>query len=1417
MPRNSRKSSSQPPFSSTPRRHFRGSPVAHRTRRQISFVRAVQIGLCKICHRVLPDTQSLWDHIKSAHSPSAKQQCCLNSFPTEFHFDANLAKANAWEIFFGTTSCPQLKHNDSPTCATEPVLNSPDPSCSPIKQCVSPEHSPVPVFSTLDLSLDAVEKGLMSSFSQPTARVSDVSVVPSGDCCVPDQVGSQTVDTGSPVPLGLSHSWCAPTSVYTLPSAQLKGSEHSKSLPLNLISVQCDSPIWPTVSPVQTQVLAPVQPECTPLDPDSPITEITGEESTSVLPCGDQASDAQIENLPTVHTVCEIQPKTRSPTQPKSPDILDIVLGGDISLPESPDFAQLKEAWPGELNGSPPHPAFSPPSYAAITANRRTPKRATLFFCVACDKKFYTQHGLQCHVCASAKTLPDTAACSQQKSVSFSNRSLQALPPRLQRQQVTNLSSKTGVVCLFCERVFRSQAALAQHSRALHGVAPQAREPVAQCNSQIVTPVRNSLPAPKPVKDASKVSPLKCPDCDFVPVSKKSLFYHVKDKHQAKSPPLAPNEGPSKAPFINDLPLSFSGNVLQASFPMAAIVPCPMQSCTQNFATTDWSNASSSIRAHLRETHSIPSPKTYLFCSLCSSGFFEHPDEHSCLKSGFILKFAPKPQRPRMPVTLDKPPEGIAPLAEQMVKSVASKNQHVKPQVTRNRRAKSPVPKNRQVPKTTGVPPSPSGVDIVDDIIRYSFPLPRTLQCPVSRCTHSFSTRKWYTTNTSLKRHLTSFHRRPNLAVQFWCSVCGKTIHQPAKHKCLLGASLVLESKGEQWACHECDFSATTKTGLDNHVKMHKREAAAAVLPRLDIPSSTVKKRKKTKAKLDPISSGDPGGAQLAPPAAPRVRNTAVPVTDDTVVSGRADVAVPTVLDSFNEALDTLLEVDEISDRLSHFENLVDGVVEAVQGHFNLVRPQNNQNREPNKPKGPDLQNPQATQRSYRWNRRKCVRQITQANSMRCPLPRDTIASFYEATWANALHQVSSPSQAPPVRPPITEALSREFVLQCLKSSENSAPGPDLITYKHWREVDPGCVILTKIFNVCLRLSDVPKRWKCSNTILIQKCDDPVSLNDWRPISLSDTAYKLLSKCLARKLSDWCEVYEALSPAQKGFSPFDGVIEHNYLLSEHLETARRDKCERFVAWLDIANAFGSIPHSVILEALQRNGVDQDFLQLVKNIYTHAETRVLTEEGPTDPIPLMCGEAREERSVLAFADDIVLLAKTGPQLQLLIDKAFGFLNQLHLVVNPAKCATLHLSGSTPVGARPSSFKIGESELRSLSDHDAYSYLGKPVGFFLQKNFADANEALRLADAISKSNLAQWQKLDALKTFFFPSLSFAMRTDQLDKTAWSEVDKFVRGEVKSVLALPTKASAYYLHASRKSGGCSIPQPPRIQIFT
>ncbi|GFY43617.1 retrovirus-related Pol polyprotein from type-1 retrotransposable element R2 [Trichonephila inaurata madagascariensis] len=173
----------------------------------------------------------------------------------------------------------------------------------------------------------------------------------------------------------------------------------------------------------------------------------------------------------------------------------------------------------------------------------------------------------------------------------------------------------------------------------------------------------------------------------------------------------------------------------------------------------------------------------------------------------------------------------------------------------------------------------------------------------------------------------------------------------------------------------------------------------------------------------------------------------------------------------------------------------------------------------------------------YMWKGRKCVRAIANDDSQRCKISKERVQE-HKATWESPCPVVNEvPSRIPsptlqdlPHRPPVLEFLTPKIVAASLRAAENSAPGPNLISYKHWREIDPSCKILTRIFNICLKIADIPDVWKTSKAILIHKGDSPEQIENRRPISLSDTAYKLFMKCVARGLAVWCDVHEVLSP-----------------------------------------------------------------------------------------------------------------------------------------------------------------------------------------------------------------------------------------------------------------------------------------------
>lgn len=78
----------------------------------------------------------------------------------------------------------------------------------------------------------------------------------------------------------------------------------------------------------------------------------------------------------------------------------------------------------------------------------------------------------------------------------------------------------------------------------------------------------------------------------------------------------------------------------------------------------------------------------------------------------------------------------------------------------------------------------------------------------------------------------------------------------------------------------------------------------------------------------------------------------------------------------------------------------------------------------------------------------------------------------------------------------------------------------------------------------------------------------------------------------------------------------------------------------------------------------------------------------------------------------------------------------------------------------------------------------------------------------AQKLMTSSLAPWQRIDALKTFLYPSLQFALRTGTLTKTDWKKLDQFIRPMLKTTLNLPQRASNDFLYRSRQMGCLGIP---------
>ena len=160
----------------------------------------------------------------------------------------------------------------------------------------------------------------------------------------------------------------------------------------------------------------------------------------------------------------------------------------------------------------------------------------------------------------------------------------------------------------------------------------------------------------------------------------------------------------------------------------------------------------------------------------------------------------------------------------------------------------------------------------------------------------------------------------------------------------------------------------------------------------------------------------------------------------------------------------------------------------------------------------------------------------------------------------------------------------KEFVK---KARAGAAPGPNGVPYKVFKAC-PGLLhLLWKLLKVAWRQDIVPIFWAEADGVYIPKEALSEILNQFRPISLLNVEGKIffgvLTGRLVRFLMDNGLVDTSVQKA--GLPGFPGCLEHCTMIWHTIQEAKRQRDDLAVVWLDLANAYGSVPHRPIQYAM----------------------------------------------------------------------------------------------------------------------------------------------------------------------------------------------------------------------------------------
>jgi hypothetical protein len=186
------------------------------------------------------------------------------------------------------------------------------------------------------------------------------------------------------------------------------------------------------------------------------------------------------------------------------------------------------------------------------------------------------------------------------------------------------------------------------------------------------------------------------------------------------------------------------------------------------------------------------------------------------------------------------------------------------------------------------------------------------------------------------------------------------------------------------------------------------------------------------------------------------------------------------------------------------------------------------------------------------------------------------------------------------------QAISYEELEQAIKNSKNrKSAGPDNIPMELWQNFGKNMKkLLLRFFNNLWKQGTVPKEWETALMINIYKKGDWKICNNYRGISLLNTASKIYAQILKMKLNTIAKGFlnENLNLFRKGRSCTDAI----FSLEQILEKRREFNLPTYVLFLDYEKAYDSVDRSKLWSILESYEVQQNLINAIKSLYKNTE-------------------------------------------------------------------------------------------------------------------------------------------------------------------------------------------------------------------
>ncbi|KAL1945539.1 hypothetical protein VTO73DRAFT_2390 [Trametes versicolor] len=150
---------------------------------------------------------------------------------------------------------------------------------------------------------------------------------------------------------------------------------------------------------------------------------------------------------------------------------------------------------------------------------------------------------------------------------------------------------------------------------------------------------------------------------------------------------------------------------------------------------------------------------------------------------------------------------------------------------------------------------------------------------------------------------------------------------------------------------------------------------------------------------------------------------------------------------------------------------------------------------------------------------------------------------------------------------------------------------------------------LTAVFNDIERFgvvegSPFTEGWICP----IYKKKDKRDIGNYRPITLLNSDYKLMTKAIATKLVEYAP--SIIHPDQAGFIPGRRIFDHIKLSKLMIDYAEAEEINGAIVALDQEKAYDKIDHEYLWATMRKFNFPENLIQTIQNLYKRAESCVI---------------------------------------------------------------------------------------------------------------------------------------------------------------------------------------------------------------